>query len=101
GTQRRAASLLDAERLDTRGELRLDLRPVPLRAAVEEALDYLDAEVTVEIDPDLRVLADPQRLEQILINLVTNALRYGGPPVVLSAAVTDPPGRGQIPHPPP
>jgi signal transduction histidine kinase len=36
-------------------------------------------------DPALRVYADPERLEQVLVNLVANAVRHGQPPVVVSA----------------
>ncbi|MBG0828243.1 HAMP domain-containing histidine kinase [Planomonospora sp. ID67723] len=86
--RRLAMSLLDADRVDAEGHLRLDLQPVPLRAAIDEALAHLHGPVTVDMDDDVKVYADPQRLEQILINLTTNALRHGEPPIVISAAPT-------------
>ncbi|GAT64439.1 two-component system sensor histidine kinase [Planomonospora sphaerica] len=89
--RRLAADLLDADRLDSHGTLRLDLHPLDLRAAAEKAVGYLSAPVRVEVPAGLTVRADPQRLEQMLVNLATNAVRYGAPPIVVSAA---PAGRG-------
>lgn len=83
---RLASGLLDLARLEE-GRLVLDLRDVDLRAAVLEALAAADPErrIGVEIDPGLRVVADPERLDQILVNLATNCLRHGAPPFTVSA----------------
>lgn len=84
--RRLAGGLLDAERLDAHGRLRLDLRAVPLAEAVREATAYLGADaVTVEVAAETAVLADPERLEQVLVNLTANAMRHGRPPVVIRA----------------
>ncbi|MBG0826997.1 HAMP domain-containing histidine kinase [Planomonospora sp. ID67723] len=88
--RRLATGLLDAERLESHGGLRLDLRPVELRAAVDEAVGYLSAPVIVDVPAGLHVRADPERLEQILINLATNAIRHGAPPIVISAEPVGP-----------
>lgn len=84
---RLSAGLLDVERVDEQGGLRLDLAVVPLRRAVERALVEIDAldTVVVDIPRAVTALADPQRLEQIVVNLVANALRHGRSPVVVSA----------------
>jgi len=85
--RRLASGLLDVERIDQEGSLKLDLQRVPLRAAADEAAEYVNSpDVVVQIDEGLAVTADPHRLEQILVNLTTNALRHGKPPVVISAA---------------
>lgn len=41
-------------------------------------------QVTIDIDADMRVLADEARLKQILHNLFTNALRYSSPGTPIS-----------------
>ncbi|MBG0817746.1 sensor histidine kinase KdpD [Planomonospora sp. ID82291] len=86
--RRLAADLLDADRLDSHGGLRLDVRPLDLRAAAERAAGYLSAPVRVEVPDGLTVRADPQRLEQMLVNLTANAVRHGAPPIVVSADPT-------------
>jgi signal transduction histidine kinase len=84
---RLAGGLLDVGRIE-HGTLRLDRRPVPLRAAAESAaaLTPAAAATVVEVPAGLAVDADPDRLEQILVNLVGNAARHGRPPIVIGAA---------------
>ncbi|MCO5166421.1 MAG: ATP-binding protein [Planctomycetes bacterium] len=84
--------LSDVSRLEAR---RMDVRPAPLDLA-PLARDV--AERVVALTPGLRVevrapgpvlgLADAQRLEQVLTNLLSNAAKYGarGEPVLLEAA---------------
>jgi signal transduction histidine kinase len=76
-----AAGLLDLDRIETRGSLRLDLRPLAVRDAVTQSLRHLGPDVVVDVDPDLVVLADRDRFEQIVVNLVVNGIRHGRPPV--------------------
>jgi signal transduction histidine kinase len=57
-----------------------------LRPHLEEAVEGLDAPVEVRCPAELRVLAEPQALRRILMNLVGNALRHGSPPVQVAAA---------------
>jgi signal transduction histidine kinase len=81
------AGLLDLDRIDTEGRLRLDLRSWPAREVVAEAVAHVRGEVTLEIDPALTVTVDRDRLEQIVVNLVGNGLRHGAPPVVVRLTV--------------
>ena len=76
--------LLDLARLDAR-RLDLDVRPVDLGAVVEEVAALLEAQatgkgITLEASPCgdevPHVLADLQRLRQILTNLVGNAIKF-------------------------
>jgi len=87
---RLATTLLDVERID-QGKLRLDLRNVPVAAAINEAKAFVSTveDIRVFVDEDLQVRADPDRLEQILVNLTANALRHGRPPVDISARRKD------------
>ncbi|MFC4062590.1 sensor histidine kinase [Planomonospora corallina] len=81
---RLAAGLLDADRIDAEGRLRLETTSVPLRSAIDDALAYLTTPITVHLAGDVKVRADPARLEQILINLLTNAVRHGEPPITVT-----------------
>nr|MDJ0954862.1 HAMP domain-containing sensor histidine kinase [Acidimicrobiia bacterium] len=82
--------LLTLSHLET-GRLRLHLGIVNLKQATEDAVAMVDArygiEVETTIDPTITLLADPDRLLQILRNLVENAAKYGKVDVAVSAAV--------------
>ncbi|MGX6604779.1 sensor histidine kinase [Micromonosporaceae bacterium Da 78-11] len=77
---RPAEGLLDLHRIESSGHLKLDRRLIPASRLLQDALSYVrSTEVTSETDDDLLVHVDGQRFEQILSNLVSNALRYGRP----------------------
>jgi PAS domain S-box-containing protein len=75
--------LLDVSRI-TRGKIVLQKEPVDLAPIVRSALEHVRSlveerkhELTVSLAAgELRLDADPVRLEQILINLLTNAAKY-------------------------
>ena len=79
--------LYEVSRLESRS-LRLNLRAVQVFDAVDAALASLRHPETVDVDvPDtLQVLADARRLEQVIANLVENAVTHGAPPVRIGAA---------------
>jgi signal transduction histidine kinase len=86
---RLASGLLDLDRIDAEGRLRLDVRPLPVREVVCSAVASLaSADVEVDVDPDLVLSVDPDRIEQMVVNLVGNSLRHGRPPVTVEV-VTD------------
>jgi len=65
------------------GRMKLQLQPVSLRATVDKVLDDFrergaarQMELIGEV-PDLILRADADRLEQVLCNLVDNAIKYG------------------------
>jgi signal transduction histidine kinase len=84
--ERLATELLDLARLED-GRMELHVVETPVRPAIEQGLDFADASTRYEVraDADLTVQADPSRLEQIIVNLTANALRYGEPPFVVEA----------------
>jgi two-component system phosphate regulon sensor histidine kinase PhoR len=67
------------------GRLKLDLQPVPLRSVVQKVLDDFRARAEAgrlrlsNQAPELAVRADPSRFEQVLSNLIDNAIKYGRP----------------------
>lgn len=83
---RLADDLHDVAQLANR-TLTFNLRAVQLREVVEAALasvpDPFDRRI--EVPEAVEVVADPRRLEQVVANLVENALRHGEPPVAVAA----------------
>ncbi len=75
--------LLDFARLRQGQALTVDLRPIDLgalaRAIVDEQrLAFPDRALDLAARGDLRVVADPDRVAQVLSNLIGNALQHGG-----------------------
>ena len=83
---RLADDLYDISRLEAQSLL-LSPRSVDVGSVVEAALATVEDSIGVRVEvPDgLRVFADPRRLEQVVANLVENAMTYGAPPVVVRA----------------
>jgi len=77
------SDLQDISRIET-GQLRLEIKPTTLAEALESARQTTQAQIeaqsqqlTVEVPEDLPLIhADPARLEQVLINLLSNAYKY-------------------------
>jgi signal transduction histidine kinase len=87
------AELLDVARIDT-GRLSLYARPLDFRAAVERVLESVRAgtgrEIVLSAEDDLpQVLADPDKLAQVVHNLVDNAVRHGDGRVTLTISRLD------------
>jgi len=81
---RLVTELLDISRLET-GRLVLRRQLVDLGAVAGEVVDkvrieYPELDCAVSIDPDVpQVYADPDKVQQVLTNLVENAAKYGSP----------------------
>jgi signal transduction histidine kinase len=84
--------LLDLSRLDAEA---VDVKPqeIDLRRRLEDVVAVAAgsrlADVRVEVLGPSVATIDPSILDHIVTNLVTNALRYGQAPVLVSAAVDD------------
>jgi signal transduction histidine kinase len=84
--------LVDLARLEA-GRLPLDTRPVRLQTFLPELVDRLvpvgeAGRVRIDVPTEVpEVPADPGRLERVLTNLLTNALKYSEPgtPIVVKA----------------
>jgi PAS domain S-box-containing protein len=83
---RLADDLYQVSRVETQA-LMVNLRPTELRRTVEMALGTIESHdgVVLDIAPDIIVQADGRRLEQVIANLVENALTHGAVPVVVRA----------------
>jgi signal transduction histidine kinase/ActR/RegA family two-component response regulator len=89
--------VLDIARIET-GRLFLSPEPVGVDGVVIEALDLvrsLAARAEVRLDApavagrDLWVCADRQRLQQVMLNLLTNAIKYNHPGGIVTLTVDD------------
>ena len=78
--------LLDLTRI-SRNKLELHVRPSPLRQLVNDAVDAVSTDARQaqrRLDIDLPeqpiwLQADPDRVVQVIVNLLTNAIRHSGP----------------------
>jgi two-component system phosphate regulon sensor histidine kinase PhoR len=75
--------LLLLSKLDS-GRLELHLQPVEMQRAVQDAIDDAaliartrEVSLSNEVPADLVGRADPDRLRQVLTNLIDNAIKYG------------------------
>jgi two-component system phosphate regulon sensor histidine kinase PhoR len=66
------------------GGLRLNRQPLPFRSTVQDAMDDLqpralarDVVLENKVSPALVVLADSDRIRQVVSNLIDNAIKYG------------------------
>lgn len=89
--------LLLLAKLDS-GRVALNLQPTALRTAVQETIEDLvpraalrEMQLDNQVTAGLVATADPDRLRQVLFNLIDNAIKYGRPAgrVTISGQVLD------------
>jgi len=80
--ERLVGDLLDLSRFDSE-DFRLELRPLPLAQLVEDCLEKYSPTLqqkglllNSDLDPDIIVNADEGRIEQVIQNIVDNAINY-------------------------
>ena len=82
---RLADDLLTMSKIEA-GALDVRVETVDVATAVEGLLSaFADENLERRVEDGLAVMADPDHVEQILMNYVSNALKYGGPPVRVEA----------------
>jgi signal transduction histidine kinase len=89
--RRLVEELLDLSRLDARS-ISVEPRPLVLKAALADVVHGTLAgsgAVELDISDDLAAVVDPLVLERVVSNLVENAVRYGEPPIRISAQQRD------------
>ncbi|MCA9299036.1 MAG: response regulator, partial [Phycisphaerales bacterium] len=95
--------ILDLSKIES-GTFRLDTEPVDPRALVREIVELMEPraregglQLWTLIEPGLpeRILTDPVRLRQMLLNLVSNAIKFthDGSVTILAGVDRDDPGR--------
>jgi PAS domain S-box-containing protein len=95
---RLADDLSDIGQIQAR-TLRLYPRPIEIRPIVAAALDSVGSqagnaggagagEVVVVVGEGVTALADPRRLEQVIANLVDNAITHGAAPISVAAELS-------------
>lgn len=75
--------VLDISRIES-GDIGMSMEVIALNPLLEEAYHYLkplekvrDMSIETHFEPELKVRADRQRLLQVILNLLANALKYG------------------------
>ena len=85
-------NLLDLSQIQ-QGRLRVSLLPTALGDAVRRALETARAPdgktILLELDEGARAIADLQRLDQVIVNLLANAYRYGGSTIGIAVSSSD------------
>ena len=95
--------LLDVSRM-VAGRLALELQEIDLaevvRAAIEMILPLVEEKgLNIHLDPfpkDVRVVADPRRLEQVFVNLLGNAVKFTPANGLITVALTASPQSADV-----
>jgi signal transduction histidine kinase len=86
--ERLVSELLDLSRIDA-GELPVRPEPVELRPLLERLAGDGEGALDLSVPAGVAAYADRGHLEQMIANYLTNAARYGRPPVRVEAACRD------------
>jgi signal transduction histidine kinase len=93
------AELLDVARIDT-GRLQLHRRPTDLPLKAQRVVSLITAstarEISLEITPVPKVDADPDKVMQVLTNVIENAVRHGEGQVRVTVAPAEDPAYAEV-----
>ena len=64
-----------------RGTVKIEAQPVDVGELARSTVDAMGVDVEVAVEGHGRAIGSPDRIQQILVNLLDNALKYGGPPI--------------------
>ena len=89
--ERLVEDMLDVSRIQA-GGLRVEMRPFDLRAAVQESIREMvltvpGAELCLEAGPEIWASGDSVRIQQVIDNLLRNAVQYSGGPAYVRVQV--------------
>ena len=89
--RRLVEQVLDLSRLDSKTvEIRRSrVRLKPHLESVVQAVGASDGDIQIDVPPGLEAEVDPAAIEHVVTNLITNALRYGEPPIMVTAERED------------
>lgn len=92
--RRLVAQFLDYSRLEASRPLDVHPEPTPLGPIIQQVVDDFAPQRSIDVDaPENipRVMGDPDRIDQVLVNLVSNAIKYSpdGSPVTIEARETE------------
>lgn len=92
--ERMLSSLLDVSRA-TQGKIALDLKPVPAAELVNQAVETIVPQIEagrqhfkIDMQKDFKMTCDPLRIEQILVNLLANSIKYTEPGGYITLSVS-------------
>jgi signal transduction histidine kinase len=84
--------LLDLSRLEA-DAIALEREEIVVRDRVAGIVEVVAPEhtdkISIDVEPKVRALVDPNAFDRIVSNLIANAVRYGAPPVRVTAAQRD------------
>ncbi|HVE94778.1 MAG TPA: HAMP domain-containing sensor histidine kinase [Acidimicrobiales bacterium] len=82
--------LITVSKLDA-GAMERHIEEVGVRRLLDEiTTEFADAaDISVACPSDLNVHTDPDHLRRVVVNYLTNALKYGEPPVDITVTLTD------------
>jgi PAS domain S-box-containing protein len=72
--------ILLATRLE-RGAVKIEAQPVDVGELARSTVAAMAVDADVAVEGEGRAIGSPDRIQQVLVNLLDNAVKYGGPPI--------------------